>query len=183
VDARTQGCDSGRYGRGATVRRNRLVRRQNEDEWVSAQDHTPAQWVVHDGILTVSKAPGVGSIETKQKVQELPAAHRVSDSRKTSPAAVRRGETAASFSHRSGRATQATSFRFSMRYNNHDLCQRPGRQHLQTERSAGESGAQTGRMAELRRGVDGADIQRRRLGQDAGLGDGLVQRRAGAESL
>jgi hypothetical protein len=39
---------------------------KNEDEWVSAQDHTPAQWVVHDGILTVSKAPGVGNIETKR---------------------------------------------------------------------------------------------------------------------
>jgi hypothetical protein len=37
------------------------------DEWVSAQDHTPAQWVVHDGILTVKKASGVGNIETKRK--------------------------------------------------------------------------------------------------------------------
>jgi hypothetical protein len=40
---------------------------KNEDEWVSAQDHTPAQWVVHDGILTVSKAAGSGNIETKRK--------------------------------------------------------------------------------------------------------------------
>jgi 3-keto-disaccharide hydrolase len=39
---------------------------KNEDQWVSAQDHTPAKWVVHDGILTVSKAPGVGNIETKR---------------------------------------------------------------------------------------------------------------------
>jgi hypothetical protein len=39
----------------------------NLDEWVSAQDHTRAQWVVHDGILTVKKAPGVGNIETKRK--------------------------------------------------------------------------------------------------------------------
>ena len=37
---------------------------KNQDEWVSAQDHTPAQWVMHDGILTVSKAAGVGNIET-----------------------------------------------------------------------------------------------------------------------
>jgi hypothetical protein len=43
---------------------------KNEDEWVSAQDHTPAQWVVHDGILTVSKAPGVGNIETKRKFKD-----------------------------------------------------------------------------------------------------------------
>jgi hypothetical protein len=40
---------------------------KNLDEWVSAQDHTPARWSVHDGILTVVKAPGVGNIETKRK--------------------------------------------------------------------------------------------------------------------
>ncbi|MGD0891560.1 MAG: DUF1080 domain-containing protein [Terracidiphilus sp.] len=43
---------------------------KNEDEWVSAQDHTPAQWVVHDGILTVSKAKGVGNIETKHRFKD-----------------------------------------------------------------------------------------------------------------
>jgi hypothetical protein len=43
---------------------------KNEDEWVSAQDHTPAQWVVQAGILTVSKAPSVGSIETKRKFKD-----------------------------------------------------------------------------------------------------------------
>jgi hypothetical protein len=40
---------------------------KNLDEWVSAQDHTPARWDVHDGIVTVSKAEGVGNIETKRK--------------------------------------------------------------------------------------------------------------------
>src|SRR6266568_1746169 len=39
---------------------------KNLDEWVSAQDHTPAQWVVGDGIMTVKKAKGVGNIETKR---------------------------------------------------------------------------------------------------------------------
>ncbi len=38
---------------------------KNEDAWVSAQDHTPAQWIVHDGILTVNK--NTGNIETKQR--------------------------------------------------------------------------------------------------------------------
>jgi hypothetical protein len=42
----------------------------NEDQWVSAQDHTPAQWVVHDGIMTVSKAKGVGNIETKHRFKD-----------------------------------------------------------------------------------------------------------------
>jgi hypothetical protein len=39
---------------------------KDEDQWVSAQDHTPARWIVGDGILTVSKEKGVGNIETKR---------------------------------------------------------------------------------------------------------------------
>lgn len=37
----------------------------NENEWVSAANHTPAQWLVHDGILTVNKA--TGNIETRRR--------------------------------------------------------------------------------------------------------------------
>jgi hypothetical protein len=37
---------------------------KNEDEWVSAQDHTPARWIVGDGVLTVAK--GTGNIETRR---------------------------------------------------------------------------------------------------------------------
>jgi len=37
---------------------------KNEDEWISAQDHTPAKWIVADGLLTVVKS--VGSIETRR---------------------------------------------------------------------------------------------------------------------
>jgi len=43
---------------------------KNADEWVSAQDHSAAPWVVHDGIMTVSKAPGSGNIETKRKFKD-----------------------------------------------------------------------------------------------------------------
>ena len=43
---------------------------KNEDEWVSAQDHTPARWFVHDGVLTVNKASGVGNIETKRRFKD-----------------------------------------------------------------------------------------------------------------
>jgi hypothetical protein len=39
---------------------------KNLDQWVSAQDHSPARWDVANGILTVSKAKGVGNIETKR---------------------------------------------------------------------------------------------------------------------
>ncbi len=37
---------------------------KNEDEWVSAQDHTPAKWIVADGLLTVAK--NTGNIETRR---------------------------------------------------------------------------------------------------------------------
>lgn len=40
----------------------------NENQWVLAKDTTkPADWVVHDGILTVNKASGNGNIQTKLK--------------------------------------------------------------------------------------------------------------------
>ena len=47
-----------------------LFNGKNLDEWVSAQDHTPAKWIVHDGILTVNKARGVGNIETKRRFED-----------------------------------------------------------------------------------------------------------------
>jgi hypothetical protein len=36
----------------------------NEDEWLSIRDHSPAQWVVANGVLTVAKSKG--GIETKR---------------------------------------------------------------------------------------------------------------------
>jgi hypothetical protein len=41
---------------------------KNEDEWVSAQDHTPAKWIVAHGLLTVVKA--TGSIETRRTFKD-----------------------------------------------------------------------------------------------------------------
>jgi hypothetical protein len=37
------------------------------DEWVSAQDHSPARWFVADGVVTVNKEAGVGNIETRRR--------------------------------------------------------------------------------------------------------------------
>jgi hypothetical protein len=44
-----------------------LFNGMNLDEWVSAQDHTPARWFVADGVMTVNKTHGVGNIETKRR--------------------------------------------------------------------------------------------------------------------
>ncbi len=41
---------------------------KDESQWVSAQDHTPAAWVVHDGILTVNKK--AGNIETRRTFED-----------------------------------------------------------------------------------------------------------------
>ena len=40
---------------------------KNLAEWVSAKDHTPAQWIVADGVMTVNKS--AGNIETKRKFE------------------------------------------------------------------------------------------------------------------
>ncbi|HEV2279967.1 MAG TPA: DUF1080 domain-containing protein [Acidobacteriaceae bacterium] len=41
---------------------------KDESQWVSAQDHTPAQWIVADGVLKVNKKGG--NIETKRTFQD-----------------------------------------------------------------------------------------------------------------
>src|SRR5690348_13114537 len=41
---------------------------KNLDEWVSAQDHSPAQWTVADGVLTVNKKSG--NIETRRSFKD-----------------------------------------------------------------------------------------------------------------
>lgn len=43
---------------------------KNLNEWVSAQDHTPARWLIKGGVLVVNKAPGVGNIETRRKFRD-----------------------------------------------------------------------------------------------------------------
>ena len=43
---------------------------KNLDEWVSAQDHSPARWDVADGIMTVNKNSGTGNIETKRRFND-----------------------------------------------------------------------------------------------------------------
>ena len=40
---------------------------KNLDEWVSAADHTPAKWLVADGVMTVNK--DAGNIETRRSFQ------------------------------------------------------------------------------------------------------------------
>lgn len=41
---------------------------KDESQWVSAKDHTPAQWIVADGVLTVNKK--TGNIETQRTFKD-----------------------------------------------------------------------------------------------------------------
>jgi hypothetical protein len=43
---------------------------RNLNEWVSAQDHSPARWLVRDGVMVVNKAQGVGNIETRRRFRD-----------------------------------------------------------------------------------------------------------------
>jgi hypothetical protein len=40
---------------------------RNLDEWVNTRDKSPANWMVSNAVMTVSKARGAGNIETKRK--------------------------------------------------------------------------------------------------------------------
>lgn len=60
----TPGATDGRPPSDAIV----LFDGSNENAWVSAQDHTPARWIVAHGVLTVSKS--AGTIETRQKFED-----------------------------------------------------------------------------------------------------------------
>ena len=39
-------------------------------EWVSAQDHSPARWLIRGGYMVVNKAPGAGNIETRRRFRD-----------------------------------------------------------------------------------------------------------------
>jgi len=43
---------------------------KNLDEWVNTRDKSPANWIVKDGVMTVSKTPGSGNIETKRRFHD-----------------------------------------------------------------------------------------------------------------
>ena len=153
---------------------------KNLDQWVSVKDKSPAGWTVADGVMTVTKA--AGNIETKRSFKNyqlhlewrIPAEHH-----RIGPGA-RQQRPVPGLHRRRGWRLRAADSRFVQQQ---DLRQRPGGKHLQARHSARERDAQAGRVADLRRRLDGADVQRGRLGEDAGVRHRVSQRRAGAEPL
>ena len=53
----------------------------NLDQWVNTSDKSPANWIVNNGVMTVSKAKGGGQYRNQTHIPQLPAAHRMEDSR------------------------------------------------------------------------------------------------------
>ena len=101
---------------------------------------------------------------------------------RTSPAAARRAATAACFWPPLGPATTDMSCRFSIRTTTRPTS--TARPAASTSRhSAGERESQARGMADLRRHLDGAHVQRGRLAENSGLCHGLLQWSAGGKSL
>ena len=138
----------------------------NLDQWVNVKDKSPAGWTVADGIFTVNKA--AGNIETKRsfKNYQLHIEWRIPEGITGDGPGARQQRPVPRLHRRA--ATAATSCRSSIRSRTRPTSTaRPASIYKQGIPLANAS-AQTGRVADLRRHLDGADVQRRWLGQDAG---------------
>ena len=152
----------------------------NLDQWVAVKDKSPAKWIVADGIATVNKA--TGSIETKRsfKNYQLHIEWRIPDQHHRHRSGARQQRRLPRLHRPRRRRIRTAGPRLLQQQ---DLRQRSGRQHLQAGHPAGKPGPQARRVADLRRRLDSAHLQRRRLAQDARLRHRLLQRRARAKSL
>ena len=150
---------------------------KNEDEWVSAQDHTPAKWIV--GRRRAHRRQRHWQHRNQAHFQGLPAPHRVADSRRHHRQRPGAAATAASFSPPPAPATTATNSRSSTRGNNPTYVNGMAGSLYKQAIPAGQSRPQARRVADLRRGLDRAHLQRRRLAENARLRHRLLQRRAG----
>jgi hypothetical protein len=132
---------------------------KNLDEWVSAQDKSPAKWIVADGVLTVSKAPGVGNIETKRGFRnyQLHIEWKIPENiTGTDQARDNSGVFLAS----TGPGDAGYELQVLDSYIQQNVRQRPGWEYLQTGHSSGEPESQALGMADLRRGLDRPNVQR-----------------------
>ena len=152
----------------------------NLDQWVATKDKSPAGWTVADGVLTVDKK--TGNIETKRsfKNYQLHLEWRIPvDVTGTDQARGNSGVFLAS----TGAGDAGYELQILDSYNNKTYVNGQAGSIYKQGIPLANASAQARRVAGLRRGLDGADVQRRRLGEDAGLRDGVPQRRAGAEPL
>ena len=137
-------------------------------QWETSKDHLPPHWKVHDGVVTVDKASG--NIQTRQHFRNYQLHLEWQVPKDITGEGQARGNSGAlPRLHRAWRrGLRGSDPRFVQQQ---DLCQRPGRQHLQAGAAAGQCHASAGRMAKLRRRVDSAGVRRRWLAEITGLRD------------
>jgi hypothetical protein len=157
-----------------------LFNGKNLDEWVLNRDKSPANWIVADGVMTVNKAGG--NIETKRtfKNYQLHIEWRIPENITGSGQA--RGNSGV-FLASTGPGDDGYELQVLDSYQNKTYVNGMGGSIYKQSIPLVNPGRKPGGVAELRRGVDGAGVQRGRLAQIAGLCHSVVQRRAGAESL
>jgi hypothetical protein len=153
---------------------------KNLDEWVSAKDKSPAQWVVADGVLTVNKS--VGNIETRRTFRnyQLHIEWRIPENITGSDQA--RGNSGV-FLASTGPGDAAYELQVLDSYNNKTYVNGQAGSIYKQGIPLVNPNRKPGGVADLRRSVDGADIQCRRFAENTGLCHGIVQRCAGSESL
>jgi hypothetical protein len=123
---------------------------KNLDEWVLTRDKSPAQWVVANGVLTVSKARGVGNIETRRTFRnyQLHIEWRIPEG--ITGTDQGRGNSGV-FLASTGPGDAGYELQIPRFLQQRDVRQRAGRQHLQAGHSARESESQARRVADVRR--------------------------------
>ena len=155
---------------------------KNLDEWVSAQDKSPAKWIVADGVLTVSKAPGVGNIETKRVFRNYQLHIEWKIPKNITGSDQARGNSGV-FLASTGPGDAGYELQVLDSYNNKTYVNGQAGSIYKQGIPLVNAESQARGMADLRRGLDRPNVQRGWLAEDSCLCHRLLQRGAGAESL
>ena len=153
--------------------------------WTSGcphQDKSPAKWIVANGVMTVSKAKASATSKPSAPSRTTSSTSSGRFPTNITGTGQARGNSGV-FLASTGPGDDGYELQVLDSYNNKTYVNGKAGSIYKQSDSAGQPGPQARRVADLRRGVDRAHLQRRRLAEDSGLCDGVLQRRAGAESL
>ena len=132
---------------------------KNLDEWVNVKGQTPATWLVQDGVMVVHKPSG--NIETKRKFTnyQLHLEFRVPAG--TTGAGQARGNSGV-FLASTGNGDAGYELQVLDSYENKTYVNGQAASIYKQSPPLVNALAQAGRVERLRRGLDGAGVQRRR---------------------